>query len=259
MSRLKIKINRYNEGGFPQFLPKAEDGMDLSIWDERPTPYDNSASLRGLNTRRRFGQGFDKFGSNYGGAVAGAATAWSNSIETPMDKNYLQNSDYFRQSMKAQKDREKAVDVTSSAVAAIPVAGWAVAAGLQVGKGVGKFTKDKYGIYKSKAAEELDNAVNPVKGISNIGSIFEHPSVANNMNVFTGGIFGKSYADEEAKRQKRKYENMGISSASVSGNRSGSLTRAAMGGYRATPYGKKGMKFRTKYSHPWPQKQNAKP
>lgn len=240
MGSLRFKIARYNRGGYLGYLPDTTGqylGTDL---------YGNS--VPNLNGSPKSSMG----GMGVAGKASLGLASLANSIPDNTDPNYLSTSTFAQKAADKQRAREKAVDAASTALQAVPVYGQFVGAGLQVGKGIGKVTKDKYGIYKSKAAEYADNAFDPVKGLENIENAFSHPTFSNLTNVFTSGLLGKSYANEQAKKEKQKYITQGLAEASTSMNRAGSLSRAAIGGYQAAPYGKKGMKLktRTKYSRP---------
>lgn len=179
--------------------------------------------------------------SSTGGAVYGAASALDKSIASPIN---VQGSDYFTNLSEKRKRTEKAVDTASSAVAMVPVYGWAVAGGMQFGKAVGKLTQDKYGIYKSKGAQVLDNVVDPVKQVQSIGNAFEHPTRSNLLNSATMGIFGKDQANEENKRQKGIYQDRMLASQIASNDEAGTFNRNRLPTYQAPMYGRKGLQLR---------------
>lgn len=254
MSKLKFKISRYNESGFPSFLPRAEDGINL---DRDTTSKWLGTDMYGKdilnpNYKKPERPGISSAGKS---AFMAASSAFSNAIQQPVNQDYLAKSPDFAKAVSHRKDIEKGVDAASSAAAVIPGPGWIIAGGLQIGKGLGKTTQDQYGVYKNKTLESRDNVFNPVKGYQNLEDLINHPSWDTFSNIATAGIFGKSWSNEEAKKRKEKYINEGIASQTGAANITGAQSRAAIGGFEAAPYGKKGRKLKrsTKYSQCYQQ------
>lgn len=249
MGELKFKINRYNQNGYPEFLPRADNGIRLTS-DEGSNPFDSEASSETDPWNRKP----PSRGTWAGGAgVYGASKAFSSSMDQPINQDYYSKSNYFRSAIEKQKNIEKGIDAASTAAAAVPGPGWAVAAGLQIGKGVGKATKDQYGIYKNRASQVVDNVVDPAKQVQSIENVFRHPGDTSNViNSLSMGIFGRDQSNTEAIKKRDLYVQQGITEAAGRAEVAGGNIRAGIGGYQAAPYGKKGMKLRmkTKYSKP---------
>lgn len=208
------KVPRYDSGGgFNMYKPEKE----------ATNPYTNS-----------------KWNSVGSGVYAGASML-DQSIPSPIN---VQGSDYFSNLSEKRKQTEKAVDTASSAAAMIPVYGWAVAGGMQFGKAVGKLTQDKYGIYKSKGAQVLDNVVDPVKQVQSIGNAFSHPTRSNLLNSATMGIFGKDQQDEENKRQRGIYQNRMLADTIASSDRAGNMNMNRLPTYQSPLYGRRGIQLR---------------
>ncbi len=117
----------------------------------------------------------------------------------------------------------------SKAASFIPGVGPLLGAGLQLGQTIGKATKDEFGIYKSTGAEILDDVVDPSRWASLIG----------------GGPSQNELKKAKDFAQKKQFANQ-FDQNEIAGAKS----RAAISGFQAAPYGKKGMKFRsqTKFS-----------
>lgn len=248
MSSLKFKISRYNQNGYP-FLPKAQDGLDFDTTSKWIGTDMYGKDIMNPNYKKSPSSGVSAAGKS---AFMAASSAFSNAIDSPINQDYLSKSPDFAKTISHRKDIEKGVDAASSAAALVPGPGWIISGGLQIGKGLGKTTQDSYGIYKNKTLETRDNVFNPVKGYQNLEDLVNHPSWDTFSNIATAGIFGKSWSNEEAKRKKQEYLSRGIAEQFGNMNTAGAQSRAAIGGYQAAPYGRKGlkMKAKTKYSKP---------
>lgn len=178
-----------------------------------------------------------------GGLAYGAASMLDNSIASPID---VEGSDYFNSLAEKRKKVEKGVDTASSAVGMVPGVGTIIAGGMQLGKAIGKTTQDKFGVYKSKGAEIIDNSFDPVKHFQNFGNLWDHPTASNALNTFSLGILGKNSANEENKRQRDIYRDRSLAGQVASSDRAGSMNMNRLPAYQAPLYGRRGLRLRAR-------------
>lgn len=175
-------------------------------------------------------------------------------VGSELTNNSQANPDFASQSPSLQKAQrtEQTFNTAKSAVAAVPVIGTAIAGFASVGQAVGKTTTDQYGKYKSKGAEILDNNVNPLTGVKNVLSItgdignggkFDWENVAN---FATSGLIGKTTAQKALEKEKSFFDMKKIVDKSMKNQQQGALNATA--NFKALPYGRNGMKIRTKLS-----------
>jgi len=149
---------------------------------------------------------------------------------------------------KAQSDSQ--ANAIATGVQAIPVYGQLIGAGIKVGQAVGKQTTDPYGIYKSKGSSTVDNMFDLGKGLSKTGDLFSKPDWGTAESLATFGLAGTDKSQDALKRAKDLAIKRSQADQFEASQESGARSRAAIGGFQAAPYGKKGMKFKgkTKFS-----------
>lgn len=214
-------------------IPKAAQGMALGNLQQDYGDYGN--------INKSATQGFGQY-SGVGNGVYGAATALGSIPGDQLDPS-APHSSYFSKLQNEQKAENQGLDTFSKAASAVPVYGWVAAAGAQGVKASNTLSKNKYGIYKSRAAGAIDNNFNFVTGVKNAEALINKPTLSGVINESTLGIFGKNAAQEEAKRQKTIMQNQSITDNVASNEMQGNLAGAMIDRYQSPAYGKKGMRL----------------
>lgn len=148
--------------------------------------------------------------------------------------------------MKKQQASEKTADAIATGVQAIPVYGQLIGGAIKLGQGIGKTTTDPYGVYKSKGSEAVDNMFDLSKGLSKTSDVLSKPSWEGAASLASFGLFGSDSTQNELKKARDLAKKRQFASQSEQNDQTGARSRAAIGGFQAAPYGKKGMKFGTK-------------
>lgn len=149
----------------------------------------------------------------YSGITA-VSQGLSNGSKPKVNQEFASFSSDFRKGNDMQSGLDNALDLGSTAANFIPGVGQAVSAGLQAVKAITNLTsadEDEYGIHKSGFMSALD-------------------------------------PQSERRKQKTIFENNKLQEARNSADEVGAQSRAAIGGFQSTPYGRKGMKLKTRFS-----------
>lgn len=152
-------------------------------------------------------------------ALFTSATNGLNSAIGPQSNPDFSNfSSEFRNNKNKKQGLDKGLDLASGAASFIPGVGGLASAGLQGFKALSDLTsadEDEFGVHKSGFLSALD-------------------------------------PQSELRKDKERFKTSQLMSGIQANEATGALSREAVGGFRAAPYGRKGMKLRSKFSRAVP-------
>jgi len=135
-------------------------------------------------------------------------------------------------------------NIASSAASVIPGWGPLISAGIQFGQGIGNMTRDEFGVSKSKAASVIANTFDPATIFQSIKDVGKRGGLAS---LVTRGLV-ESPAQRAAEKAKSAFQYRTMQQGIEANDVTGRMIKSSLGTYAAPAYGKKGMKFKSKFA-----------
>lgn len=127
------------------------------------------------------------------------------------------------------------------------------AAAAGVSKIAGKaFGADAYGDYKDdfggKTKKFLNRSLNIKEGVAGLMDTFKRPTADNIKSQLSMGLWGKSEREKDGERLKKDMQIRKTNDMLTETEQLNTAARAGLSGFKAPAYGRKGLKFKSKFN-----------
>lgn len=187
-------------------------------------------------------------GKGYGALGQGLTSFADSAVKDDINSDFkTRNAKAFEFGDKQHEVRKKAESAAFASGNPYAMIGAAVSA---TGRQVDKASKDEFGIYNNKFGEFADNSLDIGNGIEFWKSAANGKQDAEGWaNQLSLGLIGKSTAQRDLIKKKKVWENENVFSDIENSNKVGAMIKNSTPGYSAPAYGRRGMKFKTKFTY----------